>query len=153
MQLRLNLVRGALAALAVLVVAMALPAHAQPVNEKGGIAIKGYDPVAYFTAAAPAKGAPAFRHEWNGATWQFANAENRDRFAADPQRYAPQYGGFCAYGVAQGYKVDIDPEAWSVVDGKLYLNYSRGVQRDWLKDTGGYIAKAEAAWPGLRDKK
>jgi hypothetical protein len=130
----------------------AAPALAGPVNEKGGIAIKGYDPVAYFIESKPVKGSPEHEHAWNGATWRFASAANRDAFAAEPERYAPKYGGFCAYGVAGGYKVDIDPAAWSVVDDRLYLNYSLPVRRDWLQDTKGYIAKAEANWPGLAPK-
>jgi YHS domain-containing protein len=128
------------------------PALAGQVNEKGGIAIKGYDPVAYFTEGKPVKGTSLNQHAWNGATWLFASADHRDAFAAAPEKYAPRYGGFCAYGVAQGYKVEIDPEAWSTVDGALYLNYSPSVKRDWAKDPKGYIAKADAAWPGLAAK-
>jgi YHS domain-containing protein len=135
-----------------LLLLLAAPALAGPVNETGGIAIKGYDPVAYFTDAKAVKGSPAHQHAWRGATWHFASAEHRDAFAADPEKYAPRYGGFCAYGVAQGYKVQIDPEAWSIVDGVLYLNYSPSVKRDWLKDTTGYITKADANWPGLEPK-
>jgi len=138
--------------LLLLLLLLAAPALAGPVNEKGGLAIKGYDPVAYFTEARAVKGSPAHAYAWNGATWRFASAEHRDAFAAAPVKYAPRYGGFCAYGVAQGYKVDIDPEAWSIVDGVLYLNYSQSVKRDWLEDTNGFIAKADAAWPGLAPK-
>jgi hypothetical protein len=83
------------------------------------------------------------------ATWLFSSAENRDRFAADPQKYAPQYGGYCSYAVSQGHTASIDPEAWRVVDGKLYLNYSKGVQKKWEMDTTGYIQKADQNWPGL----
>jgi YHS domain-containing protein len=110
-------------------------------------AIRGYDPVAYFTQNAPVKGSDQFTHQWKGATWRFASAENRDRFAAAPEKYAPQYGGYCAYGVAQNYAVSIDPQAWTVVDGKLYLNYSRSVRETWSKDIPGYIRKADANWP------
>jgi hypothetical protein len=131
---------------------LAAPVLAGPVNEKGGIAIKGYDPVAYFTDGKPVKGSPLNQHAWSGATWLFASEGHRAAFAEDPDKYAPRYGGFCAYGVAQGYKVEIDPEAWSIVDGALYLNYSASVKRDWLKDTSGYIAKADATWPGLAAK-
>ncbi|MBX6366981.1 MAG: YHS domain protein [Rhodospirillales bacterium] len=136
----------------VLLLLFAAPALAGPVNEKGGLAIKGYDPVAYFTEAKAVKGSPTHAYAWNGATWRFVSAEHRDAFAAAPDKYAPRYGGFCAYGVAHGYKVDIDPEAWSIVDGVLYLNYSQSVKRDWLEDTSGYIAKADEAWPGLAPK-
>lgn len=117
--------------------------------EKGGLAIRGYDPVAYFTDSAPVAGSGEFTHEWGNATWQFASAENRDLFAADPEKYAPQYGGFCAWAVSQGYTADVDPEAWRVVDGKLYLNYSKGVQKRWEKDIPGNINKANNNWPGV----
>ena len=127
-------------------------AQKAPVYSDSAGAIRGYDPVAYFTQARPVKGSPQFTHRWNGATWRFASAENRDRFAAAPHEYAPQYGGYCAYGVASGYAVKIEPEAWSVVDGKLYLNYDRNVQADWKKDVPGYIRKADANWPGVLAK-
>ena len=112
-------------------------------------AIRGYDPVAYFTEARPVKGSEKFVHSWKGATWRFSSAENRDRFAAAPEKYAPQYGGYCAYGVAQNYAVSIDPQAWSIVDGRLYLNYSRSVRDTWSKDIPGYIGKADANWPNV----
>lgn len=110
-------------------------------------AIRGYDPVAYFTEGKPVKGKAEFTHRWKGATWRFASAANRDRFAAAPEKYAPQYGGYCAYGVASGYAVKIEPDAWRIVDGKLYLNYDRSVQESWSRDIPGYIGKADANWP------
>ncbi len=118
----------------------------------GGAAIRGYDPVAYFSDGKPVKGAAQFTHQWKGATWRFASAANRERFAATPEKYAPQYGGYCAYGVAQGYTVAIDPAAWSVVEGKLYLNYSTSVQAKWKEDVPGYIRKADANWPAALAK-
>lgn len=125
------------------------PAFAQKpeIFSEGGAAIRGHDPVAYFTEKKPVKGSEQFTHQWKGAVWRFSSAANRDRFAADPDQFAPRYGGYCAYGVANGYTVGIDPAAWSVLDGKLFLNYSVGVQRDWLKDTAGYIRKADGNWP------
>jgi YHS domain-containing protein len=135
--------------------ALAGPAAAQqaPVYSTflGG-AIQGYDPVAYFTEGRPVEGARQFSHQWNGATWRFSSAANRDRFAQAPEKYAPQYGGYCAFGVANGYAVKIDPQAWSVVDGKLYLNYSPAVQADWKKDVPGYVRKADANWPRVLEK-
>lgn len=116
-----------------------------------GTAVHGYDVVAYFDEGKPVKGSREFQHEWQGARWHFASAERRDRFEADPERYAPQYGGYCAYAVAQGGKADIDPQAWRIVDGKLYLNLSRDVQALWEEDIPGYIRKADANWPRLRD--
>ncbi len=112
-------------------------------------AIRGHDPVAYFDQKGPVKGSKQFTHQWNGATWYFASAENRDKFAAEPERHAPRYGGYCAYAVAQGYTADIDPAAWSVVDGKLYLNYSLSVRERWRKDIPGYIRKGDSNWPAV----
>lgn len=124
--------------------------QADPIDKDGkGVAIKGYDPVAYFTQNMPTKGSAAFTHQWMGATWWFANASDRDQFAASPEKFAPQYGGYCAYGVSQGHTVSIDPEAWRIVDGKLYLNYSKSVQQKWASDVPGYIKAAEEQWPKL----
>jgi YHS domain-containing protein len=117
--------------------------------EKDGLALRGHDPVAYFTQGAPAKGRPEHRAEYKGSTFLFATPAHRDAFVADPARYAPQYGGFCAFGLAGGYKAAIDPEAWSIVDGKLYLNYNRAVQQQWSADVPGFIAKADRHWPAV----
>ncbi len=122
-------------------------AYAGSVNETDGIAIKGYDPVAYFTDHKPVKGAEAHRFAYKGVTYQFASEAHRKAFAADPSKYAPQFGGFCAYGTAAGHKADVDPAAFTIVDGKLYLNYSTQVRDTWRKDEPGYIQKAQAAWP------
>ena len=127
-------------------------AQKAPIYSDASGAIRGYDPVAYFTEGRPVKGAKAFTHRWNGAEWRFASAENRARFAAAPEKYAPQYGGYCAYGVAGGYAVKIEPDAWSVVDGKLYLNYDRSVQASWQKDVPGYVRKADENWPRVLAK-
>jgi hypothetical protein len=122
----------------------------EPVNKDGkGVALKGYDAVAYFEQNQPVKGSDQFSYQWMGATWLFSKAQNRDKFAADPQQYAPQYGGYCSYAVSQGHTASIDPNAWRIVDGKLYLNYSKGVQKTWEKDTAGYIQSADQNWPGL----
>lgn len=115
----------------------------------GSVAIDGTDPVAYFQEGRPVEGSSDFEHEWKGATWQFASAENRDLFAADPEAYAPQYGGYCAWAVSQGYTASIDPEAWKIVDGKLYLNYSKGVQSRWAQDIPGHITAADQNWPEI----
>ncbi|MEO0869432.1 MAG: YHS domain-containing (seleno)protein [Cyanobacteria bacterium J06642_11] len=114
-----------------------------------GVAIRGADPVAYFTAGEYTPGSDEFTHEWEGATWQFASAENRDLFAANPEEYAPQYGGFCAYAVSQGNTAPIEPTAWKIVDGKLYLNFNDKIQERWSKDIPGYITKANQNWPGV----
>jgi len=112
-------------------------------------AIRGHDPVAYFDRKGPVKGSKQFSHSWGGATWYFTGAENRDKFAADPERFAPRYGGYCAYAVSQGYTADIDPAAWSIVDGKLFLNYSLSVRERWNRDIPGHIRKADANWPAV----
>lgn len=127
-------------------------AQKAPVYSDSAGAIRGYDPVAYFTQGAPVKGSKELTHRWNGASWRFASAQNRDRFAAAPEKYAPQYGGYCAYGVAGGYAVKIEPDAWSVVDGKLYLNYDRSVQASWKSDIPGYIRKADTNWPKVLER-
>lgn len=117
--------------------------------EEDGIAIRGADPVAYFTDAAHVSGSDEFTHNWQGVTWKFASAENRDRFAADPDAYAPQYGGFCAYAVSQGTTASIEPDSWKIVEGKLYLNYNKKIQTRWEKDIPGYITAANQNWPGV----
>lgn len=126
----------------------ALAQKPQTFSDRHG-AIRGYDAVAYFTQGAPVKGSEKFSHQWRGATWYFANAENRDRFAAEPEKHAPQYGGYCAYGVALGSAPEIDPNAWSIVNGKLYLNYSLGVRDRWRADIPGFIRRADANWPAV----
>jgi len=124
-------------------------ALAAPVNAEGGIAVRGTDVVAYVAEGRPAPGRAEFTHAWQGATWRFASAANRDRFTAEPTRYAPAYGGFCAYAVSEGYTAPIDPAAWKIVDGRLFLNYDRAVQRRWERDIPGRIARADANWPRL----
>ena len=121
-----------------------------PIYKDGsGLAIRGYDPVAYFAEQKPVKASGQFRYSWMGATWLFASAVNRDQFASNPAQYAPQYGGYCSYAVSKGHTASIDPEAWRIVDGKLYLNYSKGVQEKWAKDVPGNIQRADQNWPGL----
>lgn len=127
-------------------------AEAMPVNASGGIAIEGYDPVAYFKQSRPVKGSAQFTATHDGATWRFSSAANRDAFAASPAAFAPQYGGYCAWAVSKGSTAKIDPAAWKVVGGKLYLNYSKGVQGRWVQDIPGNIKKGDANWPGIRAK-
>ncbi len=114
-----------------------------------GIAIGGADPVAYFTDESYVPGSAAHTYEWQGAAWQFANAENRDLFASNPEEFAPAYGGYCAWAVGQNALAAIDPNAWSIVDGKLYLNANQRIQERWSKDIPGNIALAEENWPAL----
>lgn len=129
----------------------ALPAQAgsAPVYSDGGTAIRGVDTVAYFAGNGPVEGKADFSHEWKDAKWLFASAENRDKFAADPMRYAPQYGGYCAFAIAKGKTKSIVPEAWTIIDDKLYLNYSLRVRDKWREDTAGWIKRADENWPGV----
>jgi hypothetical protein len=118
----------------------------------GGIAIKGYDPVAYFIKGRAMKGSEEFAHKWLGTSWHFANAKHRDLFAAAPVKYAPQFGGYCADGTAYGQNTaNIDPEAWRIIDGKLYLNYDKGAAAE-LEEIPGQINKAKANWPNIKAK-
>lgn len=117
-----------------------------------GVAIRGADTVAYFTEGKYVPGTDSHTTTWSGATWKFSSQENLDLFVADPQRYAPQYGGYCAYGVAQDALVKIEPENFSIVDGKLYLNYSDGVQSKWEKNIGGFISSANEKFQRLLDE-
>lgn len=119
------------------------------VYTESGVAIDGYDPVAYFTDGQPTAGDRTVSAEWNGAIWQFASNANRDAFLAEPGKYAPQYGGYCAWAVSQGYTASTDPDAWKIVNGKLYLNYSKSVQARWNKDIPGHIKAGDANWPDL----
>ena len=124
-----------------------------PVNQGDqGIAIRGYDPVAYAVTGTATRGTPQFQHQWNGAVWRFASVDNRDKFARNPEKYAPQFGGYCSWAVSRGYTADIDPEAWKIVDGRLYLNYSKSVQRRWEQDIPGNLAKGQANWPAVLNK-
>ena len=120
------------------------------INADGdGTAIHGYDPVA-FTEGRPTPGSERYSYNWQGAEWRFATEENRRRFEADPERYAPQYGGFCAFAVSRGGTADIDPEAWSIVDGRLFLNLSPFVQRRFELRLEHNIEAADRNWPRVR---
>ncbi len=119
---------------------------------KDGIAIHGTDPVAYFSQSKPVPGSSEYKYQWKGATWYFSSAENRELFAQNPEKYTPQYGGYCAYAMTKGEFASTDPKAWSIVDGKLYLNYSKKVQNLWEKDIPGHIAKANQNWSQIANK-
>lgn len=114
-----------------------------------GIAINGYDTVAYFTEKKPVKGSDAYTYNWNGGSWKFASQANLELFKAAPEKYAPQYGGYCAYGVSKGYLVSVEPEQFSIIDSKLYLNYDAGVQKKWQQDPLGYNKTAESKFADL----
>ena len=115
-----------------------------------GIAVHGYDTVAYFTEGKPVQGSAEHSVVHAGATYRFASADNMKAFQANPAKYVPAYGGFCAYGVAVGAKFDGDPRYWKIVDGKLYLNLNKKIQDTWLKDVPGNIGKAEKSWTKIK---
>jgi YHS domain-containing protein len=115
-------------------------------------AINGYDPVAYFTDQKPVKGNPEFTYQWKDANWIFSSQQNLQLFEKDPEKYAPQYGGYCAYGCSKGKKVTTDPNAWTIVDGKLYLNHNAEVKELWMKEQKERIEMADKQWPGIKDK-
>ena len=135
------------AILAAFLLALACGVQAQNNVDSSGLALKGYDPVAYFT-----QGKPEFTARHEGTTYRFASAANRDAFLAGSAKYAPQYGGYCAYGMASGYKAPIEPDAWTIVDGKLYLNYNQSVRDRWSSNIPGFVRKADANWPSVRSK-
>lgn len=117
-----------------------------------GKAIKGYDAVAFFKDSAAVKGAEQFSYQWKGATWLFSSKENKDAFIADPSKYEPQYGGYCAYGTADGHKAPTETNTWTLFNGKLYFNYNSKVKDLWLKNQPVFIQQADINWPLIKDK-
>ncbi|MDW3205246.1 MAG: YHS domain-containing (seleno)protein [Alphaproteobacteria bacterium] len=130
----------------------ALAAGVELNTSQTGLALQGYDPVAYFTDGKPVQGDWQITSEYQGATYRFANEAHKATFEADPEAYIPQYGGYCAFGTAMGFKFDGDPTQWRIVDGKLYLNLSSQIQERWLKDVPGYIEQADGKWVDIADK-
>jgi len=130
-------------------------AKKEHVFQKNGLAIDGYDTVAYFDLAVDGKavkGDPQFSYSYNGATWLFSSAGNLQLFMADPAKYAPAYNGYCAYAVARNRIAKTEPDAWTIVDGRLYLNYDLNIRSRWLKDVPGYLTKSEKNWPTVSQK-
>lgn len=125
-----------------------------PINKTtfGGLAIDGYDAVAYFTESKPQRGNRQFEITYKGAKWRFKNQTNLDLFKANPTKYVPQYGGYCAYAIAQGYTADIDPTAWKIVNGKLYLNYDKDIQHKWENEQSKFISDADKNWVRMGEK-
>lgn len=123
---------------------------AEVVNKASGdVAIKGYDAVAYFKENKAVKGTSQFQFEWMGAKWYFSSAANRDLFVKEPEKYAPQFGGYCSWAVSNNYVYDADPEVWKLVEGKLYFNYNKSAQKKWEEDIPGRIKKGNENWPKL----
>ncbi len=119
----------------------------------GGRAIKGYDPVAFFTDSKAVMGADSLSYQWHEAKWFFVSRKNLELFKASPEKFAPQYGGYCAYGLSAGHKAPTETETWTVKNDKLYFNYNKDVQKIWLTAQDSLIRKADQNWPDLKDKK
>ena len=152
MKLRAMIFAAGLAGLPI--VAVAPIAHAEPPIYTGvfsDTALQGYDPVAYFTSGAPVKGDDAFTADYMGAKFKFASAVNRDAFIEAPEKYAPQYGGYCAWAMADGKHAKGDARYWKIVDGKLYLNYNKSIQKKWDSDVPAFIDRADTAWVSIND--
>ncbi|MCU0325470.1 MAG: YHS domain-containing protein [Spirosomaceae bacterium] len=132
-----------------LLVSGSLMAQDKAVYQKNGFALNGIDPVAYFTESKPVEGKENFSFDWNNAKWLFSSQANLDLFKANPAKYAPQFGGYCAYGVSENHKSPTDPNAWTIVEDKLYLNYSKKVKELWSKDIPTRIQRANELWPSL----
>lgn len=127
------------------------PAHAAEPETflRDGLAANGHDPVAYFTEGQPVEGRAEHALVWKDAEWRFSSEANRAAFEADPEAYAPQYGGYCAYAVSRGYTASTDPDAWHIHEGRLYLNYNRAVRTLWSRDIPGHVRSADQNWPGV----
>lgn len=118
-------------------------------RDSQGVAIKGYDVVAYFSQGKAVEGVEGITYEWKGAVWRFATMKHRDLFIAEPEKYAPQFGGYCAYGIADGKIFDVDPQAWEIKDGKLYLAQNRRAKQTWVQDYSVFLEEANKKWPGI----
>lgn len=146
---RRHLLTLAIATPAVAALAPRAMAAEPSIYNEGGLAVGGTDVVAYFTEGTPTGGSPDITHDHMGVTWRFASEANRDAFIADPEAYMPQYGGYCAFAVSRGYTASTVRDAWTIVDGKLYLNFSLSVRSRWERDIPGNIAKGDANWPSV----
>ncbi|WP_366524157.1 YHS domain-containing (seleno)protein [Henriciella sp.] len=139
--------------MSVLTFGAAAPAHADKKPVYTGLfsntAVGGYDPVAYFTEGEPVEGKKEFSMQYEGAEWRFSSAENLETFRADPEKYAPQFGGYCAWAVAQGDTAKGDPDHWQIVDGKLYLNYNKKIQERWELNRAQFIEQGNTNWPAV----
>jgi len=145
-----SLLKSTLVTSALLVSSLSFAANIEVNANNNDLAIKGYDSVSYFTESSPTKGSDKFTAAYNGAIYHFSNADNRDLFKATPEKYAPQYGGYCAMGVAMNQKFDVDPTAWHIADNKLYLNLNKDVQKKWLTDVPGFLETSQVNWTSIK---
>jgi len=129
-----------------------LMAQKSEVFNSEGKAIRGYDAVSYFTESKARQGSAQFVHSWKGSEWFFVSKQNLQAFIENPEKYAPQYGGYCAYGMGEGHKATTQPDAWTIVNGKLYLNYNKEVQKLWNANQSKYVQMADKNWPALKNK-
>src|SRR5262249_12853790 len=144
---------GSIVAVLALFTVVACAAGKTAINlSRGQLALGGYDAVAYIADGKALPGSASFEFRWMDATWRFVSADHRDQFSKDPQRYAPQFGGYCAYAVSQGHTANGDPKVWRVVDGRLYLNYSTNAQKLWEQDVPGNIPKGQQNWASVLTK-
>jgi YHS domain-containing protein len=125
-------------------------AQSSEVFAPGGTAINGYDAVAFFKESKPVKGSPTYSYQYKDATWLFSSKEDLDAFASAPEKYAPQYGGYCAYGTSQGHKASTEADTWTIVNNKLYFNYNKQVKQMWVKDQAHLIEVADQKWPEVK---
>jgi YHS domain-containing protein len=139
-------------AVSLLFAATGIHAQKSEIFVTNGKAIKGYDAVAFFTDSAAVKGSENFSYEWKGVTWLFASEEHKKSFMENTSKYEPQYGGYCAYGTADGHKAPTETNTWTLVNGKLYFNYNSKVKEFWMKNQSVLIQKADGNWPLIKDK-
>ncbi|HEX5167670.1 MAG TPA: YHS domain-containing (seleno)protein [Cyclobacteriaceae bacterium] len=137
-----------------LILSLSISAQCQQpeIYSSSGTAINGYDVVAYFKEGQPVEGSKDFSYEWKGAQWLFSSQGNLATFKSDPEKYAPQFGGYCAFGVAEDHTAPTKPDAWTIVDGKLYFNYNTDVRKMWREKQAEYIQQGNQNWPGVLDK-
>lgn len=145
-----TMIKSTFATSALLVSSLSFAANIEVNANSNDLALKGYDTVSYFTKGEPTKGSDKFTAAYNGAIYQFSSADNRDLFQSEPSKYAPQYGGFCAFGVTMNRKFDTDPTAWHIRGDKLYLNLNKDVQKKWVTDIPGYIETAQTNWVDIK---
>ncbi len=145
-----SFVKTTFATSALMVSSLSFAANIEVNASANDLALKGYDTVSYFTKGSPTKGSDKYTAAYNGAIYQFSSAENRDLFNAEPSKYAPQYGGYCAFGVTMNRKFDTDPTAWHIRGDKLYLNLNKDVQKKWATDIPGYIETAQVKWIDIK---